>query len=117
MSTTRDLVNENLKRASFEMMILRFLKDEDCYGYDLKQKIAEKSGGAVSLTDCVLYPPLYRMIKSGYISEHKEIVCTSRVRVYYHIEPAGEKRLEELSEAFRDYVRGVYKIMDWGKKV
>ena len=106
-------IQEKLKRGILEMLILKLLSEEDMYGYQLKTEIMNRSEERISLTEGVLYPPLYRMIEKGYISERKETVCKRRVRVYYHLEDDGREYLELLCEEYRKSVIGVYKIMEW----
>ncbi len=86
-------IREKLKRGILEMLILQLLSEEDMYGYQIKQEINRRTDQKLDLGEYVLYPPLYRMIKHGYISERKETVCQKRVRVYYHLEDAGRECL------------------------
>ena len=80
----------------------------------LKTEITERSEGLIALTEGVLYPPLYRMIQKGYISERKETVCKRRVRVYYHLEELGKEYLSLLCEEYKKSYTGVSKVMKWG---
>ena len=100
-------IREKYKRAVLEMLILRLLTEEDKYGYQLKTEINKRSEGFITLTEGVLYPPLYRMSHKGMISERKVIVNVRRERVYYHIEPAGIEYLEMLEQEYDNYVEGV----------
>ena len=106
-------IQEKLKRGFLEMLILQLLSEEDMYGYQLKTEIVERSNALIALTEGVLYPPLYRMIQKGYISERKETVCKRRVRVYYHLEEPGKEHLSLLSDEYKKSVMGVSKIMKW----
>ena len=96
------------------MLILQLLSEEDMYGYQLKTAIVERSESLIALTEGVLYPPLYRMIQKGYISERKETVCKRRVRVYYHLEKLGKEYLSLLCYEYKKSVEGVSKVMKWG---
>ena len=104
-------INEKLKRGILDMLVLQLLSEEDRYGYQLKAELNKRAHGHLVLTEGVLYPPLYRMIKKGYISEHKEIVCQKRVRVYYHLEEPGKQLLALWHEAYYSTIEGVEKIM------
>ena len=107
-------IQEKLKRGFLEMLILQLLSEQDMYGYQLKTEITERSEGLIALTEGVLYPPLYRMIQKGYISERKETVCKRRVRVYYHLEELGKEYLSLLCEEYKKSYTGVSKVMKWG---
>ena len=108
-------IQEKLKRGFLEMLILQLLSEQDMYGYQLKTEITERSEGLIALTEGVLYPPLYRMIQKGYISERKETVCKRRVRVYYHLEELGKEYLSLLCEEYKKSYTGVSKVMKWGE--
>ena len=108
-------IQEKLKRGFLEMLILQLLSEQDMYGYQLKTEITERSEGLIALTEGVLYPPLYRMIQKGYISERKETVCKRRVRVYYHLEELGKEYLSVLCEEYKKSYTGVSKVMKWGE--
>ena len=114
MSGTTE-IQEKLKRGFLEMLILQLLSEEDMYGYQLKTEIIERSNNLISLTEGVLYPPLYRMIQKEFISERKETVCKRRVRVYYHLEDAGKDYLEILKSEYKKSVEGVFSVMRWGE--
>ena len=107
-------IQEKLKRGYLEMLVLQLLSEEDMYGYQLKTEIMVRSEDLIVLTEGVLYPPLYRMIQKGYISERKETVCKRRVRVYYHLEPEGAEYLNLLRDEYIKSFRGVDKIMKFG---
>ena len=107
-------IQEKLKRGYLEMLVLQLLSEEDMYGYQLKTEIMDRSEGLIVLTEGVLYPPLYRMIQKGYISERKETVCKRRVRVYYHLEPEGAEYLNLLRDEYIKSFRGIDKIMKFG---
>ena len=53
------------KKNSVEMLVLYLLSKEDSHGYDLVQKIKEKSKGLLSVQLTSLYPVLYRLSDDG----------------------------------------------------
>ena len=108
-------ISENVKRGSVELLLLALLKEEDMYGYQLAQELAERSGGRYKLQESSMYPILYRMIDKGLISDRRELVGKRRVRVYYHMENEG---LLYYEQALKDYlltVGGVLEIL--GKRI
>ena len=60
-------VEENLKKALVEMLVLALLHEREYYAPELTQALAERSGGAVNIT--FPYAILYRMIDQGYIQD------------------------------------------------
>ncbi len=107
-------VTEGLKRGTIEIMILAMLKDEDLYGYLLCQRIEEKSHGLFRSQEGPLYPPLYRLLEKGYISSRTETVGIRRKRIYYHIEEAGIKYLDELKNEYLSFNQGVLFALGYG---
>ena len=64
---TSAVVEENLKKALVEMLMLALLHERAYYAPELNQALAERSGGAVNVS--FPYAALYRMIEQGYIQE------------------------------------------------
>ena len=109
------------KKNSVEMLVLYLLSKEDSHGYDLVQKIKEKSKGLLSVQLTSLYPVLYRLSDDGYITgvemradppaNAKSNRRSSRVRVVYHLEDSGKARLEELQKEHDEYINGYMNIL------
>lgn len=107
-------ISEGLKRGTIEIMILTLLEKEDMYGYQLCQELADNSRGLFVLQEGSLYPPLYRMLDRGYISDRKEKIGKRRVRVYYHLEPNGRVYLEEIKGEYFSLNRGILFALGFG---
>ncbi len=54
---------------------------------------------------------LYKLQEQGLISDRKVQVGKRMTRVYYHLEPAGEARLQELTQEYRRITQGVFQII------
>lgn len=108
-------ISENVKRGSVDLLLLTLLKEEDMYGYQLSQTLAERSSGRYKLQESSMYPILYRMIDKGLISDRRELVGKRRVRVYYHIEHEGLLYLQQALEDYLSTVGGVLEIL--GKRI
>ena len=105
----------SFRRGLMPMVILSLLKREDMYGYQLVQETEKNSGGALTTQEGSLYPVLYKLLDQGLISDRKVLVGKRVNRVYYHLEPAGEARLEELVREYEDLTRGVFRIIRGGE--
>ena len=89
------MANRNLYRI--EMLILKVLEEEDCYGYQLTQTIKEKTGGQIVLKEGTLYPILYKLEEDGLVISEWEIPHDKmRVKKYYSITQKGKDELKEL---------------------
>ena len=109
-------MEDNLKKAVTEMVILSLLDQEDMYANQIMQMMEERSEGAVSIV--FPYSALYRLIKAGYIWEaYKKNAPDGRRRQYYQITDRGREHLEALLEIYRRFTVGVDVLVQGGKKI
>ncbi len=99
------------RRGILSLVILSLLKREDMYGYQLVQETEHASGGKLSTQEGSLYPVLYRLLDMGMISDRRVLSGKRMTRIYYHLEPAGEAKLEELIQEYRAVTEGVFNII------
>lgn len=108
------MIAENLKRGTIELVLLSLLKEEDKYGYQIVHELFARSKGMYILQEGSMYPSLYRLLDKGLISDRKELVGRKRTRVYYHLEPEGEKYLEKLTNEYISVTQGIGLIVSGG---
>ena len=97
----------NFKKGSVEMLLLHVLSCKgDCYGYQLSQLIKKSSENTLD------FPALYKMIDNGYISDYKQQVGKRLVRVYYHLEEAGQIRLEDLKKEYYATNQSIQQVLN-----
>ena len=101
----------SFRRGVMTLVILTLLKWEDMYGYQLVQEISNSSGDRLATQEGSLYPVLYRMLDQGLIYDRKVQVGKRMTRIYYHLEPAGEARLQELIQEYKETTKGVFQII------
>ena len=80
-----------------EMLFLKILEKEDCYGYHL-------TNGQIKIAEGTMYPILYKLQDQGYISDRQVKVGKRQTRVYYHLEPAGKEYLSQLTHDYYQMV-------------
>lgn len=99
-------MEDNLKRAVTEMLVLNLLDREDMHASQIMKSLEEGSGGALTLVSP--YMLFYRLIENGYIVEaYKKIAQDGRRRQYYQITEEGRRYLAELIAAYRRIMEGV----------
>lgn len=104
-------MEENLKKALCEMMVLALLQGRDYYAPEMTEAIAYYSGGAVSIT--FPYAILYRMIEQGYIAElPKRVAPDGRRRQYYGITEEGRTYYQQIHGAYRAFIAGVDRLVE-----
>ena len=104
----------SFRRGVMSLVILSLLKREDMYGYQLVQETEKSSGGRLTTQEGSLYPVLYKLLDQGCISDRKVLVGKRMTRVYYHLEPKGEEKLEELIQEYEEVTQGVFEIIKGG---
>ena len=105
-------MQSNYQRGVTTLAVLALLKEEDMYGYQLVQEMERQSGGALSTQEGSLYPILYKLLDQGLISDRKVPAGKRMMRIYYHIEPEGLRRLAEMETEYRTVVGGVLALLD-----
>lgn len=106
------MANRNsFKKGTIELLLLSILSVEDCYGYQITQRIKEQSSGNITVTEGALYPILYKLSDQGYISDYKKLAGKRLTRVYYHLEKEGKNHLNTLLEEYFKVQEGVHRIL------
>lgn len=106
-------LEENLKKALTEILLLHLLSKKDSYIGELTVAIQEKSHGA--LTIVFPYSAIYRLEQSGYLSEsEKRTAPDGRRRQYYRITDKGRAYLKQLKETYARFSKGVAEILAEG---
>ena len=94
-----------------QLLVLSLLAGEDMYGYQLVQETERSSGGVLVTQEGSLYPVLYKLLDQGLITDYRVKSGKRMTRVYYHLEPSGEARLEELIREYTETTRGIFNII------
>lgn len=106
-------LEENLKKATTELLILHLLEQREYYIGELSAALHEKSDGA--LTVVFPYAAIYRLQDAEYISEvPRRIAPDGRRRQYFKITAKGIAYLNQLREVYAAFTRGVARIFDEG---
>ena len=108
-----DKYERQMKKGVLDMLVLRMLKTEVKYGYQIIKELREKSGEIFLLKDGTLYPILYRLEDDGLVvSRWSEAVGKQVPRKYYEITEEGKRALAEIVEVWKRISDGVGKIME-----
>lgn len=106
-------LEENLKKAITELLILQLLSQREYYIGEITQAIGDKSGGALNVV--FPYAAIYRMEEAGYIMElPRRIAPDGRRRQYFSITPEGLAYLEQLRNVYATVTGGVTRILTEG---
>lgn len=99
-------MEDNLKKAVTEMLVLALLSQEDMYAAQITQALVDRSHSVLSIQ--FPYSVLYRLISFGYIVEaYKKIAPDGRRRQYYQITQEGQIYKDALVRYYRQFSGGV----------
>lgn len=88
-----------LKRGLLDICVLAAIKNQDSYGY----QIIKDMKPYVTITESTLYPILRRLEAAQQLTV-RSVEHSGRLRKYYHITPAGLKRIDEFKEEWQEIV-------------
>ena len=109
-----DIIKENLRRGTIELLILSLLKEEEDYAYRLRKKLAERSNGTYEMKEATLYPTLYRLTQNGYIEGRKVVSDNAKPRTYYHLTDAGLLYLDALTREYLHMIASIEQMLHLG---
>ena len=78
-----------------------------------EQILKEQTNGVMDIPVGSLYPALYKLIDAGLISDYKMPAGKRLMRVYYHLEASGKKRLELLLKDYRETHEAINNILNY----
>ena len=108
-------MEENMKKAVAEMLVLFLLNERDMYIGEIPEELEKRSGGTFHIV--FPYSVIYRMVKFDYIEElKKRIAPDGRKRQYYGITDTGRAYFKELYEVFMQFTGGINTILHFGEK-
>lgn len=102
------------RRGIMSLVVLSLLKRGDMYGYQLVIEAERQSGGRIVTQEGSLYPVLYKLLDQGLISDRKVLVGKRMTRIYYHLEPTGEQKLQDLIREYEEITQAVFQIVRGG---
>lgn len=103
-------LEENLKKALTELIVLFLLSEKECYISELTTAISTRSHGVLSIV--FPYGAIYRLQQSGFIEEtEKRNAPDGRRRQYLGITESGQIRLTQLLETYKRFSQGVANVL------
>lgn len=109
----KEKYEKQMKKGVLDMLVLKLLRSEPKYGYQIIQEMREKSGETFLLKDGTLYPILYRLEDEGLVvSRWSEAEGKQIARKYYEVTEEGNRALEEIEAAWNRICGGVSRIME-----
>lgn len=95
-----------LRRGILDVCVLAMLRRGDSYGYRLVKDI----GCIITITESTLYPILKRLEAGGMLTVYS-MEHNGRLRKYYRITDAGNRRIQEFMEEWKELMH-VYRSIE-----
>jgi PadR family transcriptional regulator PadR len=100
-----------LKKGSAEFLILSLVEVRARHGYEIAQRIEERSGGTLTFHAASLYPLLYRLEKRGWIEGRWTERAGERRRRVYKLTREGRKVLAAHRSGWESFVRAITQVV------
>ncbi|MBE6982368.1 MAG: PadR family transcriptional regulator [Ruminococcaceae bacterium] len=103
-------LEENLKKAMTEMILLHLLSKRESYIGELTEAIVQKSGGKLRIV--FPYSAIYRLLDGGNIYEkEKRFAPDGRRRQYYAVTDQGREYLARLMHTYSVFTQGLTDLL------
>jgi PadR family transcriptional regulator PadR len=103
-------LEDNLKKALTELLVLHLLSERDYFIGELTSTLNERSNGALNIV--FPYGAIYRLQQSKYITEsEKRTAPDGRRRQYFSITDTGTVYLNQLRSLYSRFIQGVNTVL------
>lgn len=98
------MYTSELIKGTLKTIVLNLLKENKrMYGYEITQRVKEKTDGKIQITEGALYPTLHALEKNGELETEEEYIG-KRVRKYYKLTKKGFSTADEKVNEFSDFM-------------
>ena len=94
-------ISKDLVAASAAPLVLAILGETESYGYAIRKRVGELSGGEIEWTDGMLYPVLHRLERNGFVEARWGTSEAGRRRKYYRLTKRGAEELKRQQQQWR----------------
>ncbi len=99
-----------LLKGTTPLLVLTVIGEGELYGYEIAQRIRDRSGGAFAPSEGSLYPALHRLEQEGALTaEWRESERGPRRR-YYRLTAKGGQLLRQSQTQWALFVRSVEQV-------
>jgi PadR family transcriptional regulator, regulatory protein PadR len=107
-------IRDQLLKGTTPLLVLAVLRDGERYGYEIAQRVRERSGGAFAPSEGSLYPALHALEADGALLATWRKGDKGPRRRYYRITPNGGALLEEHEAEWAAFSQGVARAVAGG---
>jgi PadR family transcriptional regulator, regulatory protein PadR len=103
-------VRADLLRGHLDGLLLAVLADAPGHGYELSQRLTQRSGGELGVPEGSLYPALHRL-ESGGLVKSAWSPGEGRRRRVYRLTSAGRRAVKASRQEWRVFSRAVDQVL------
>ena len=105
-------MNSQMKRGTLEMCALSVISKDDCYGYEIVNRISS----CMEMTEGTIYPLMKRLRDAGQIDSYIVESTEGPPRKYYKITENGKAELSRLIAEWEEFEESIDKLLkgDYG---
>jgi PadR family transcriptional regulator, regulatory protein PadR len=100
----------DLLKGTLPLLVLSVIADEELYGYEIAQRIRERSGALFAPSEGSLYPTLHRLERTGALQARWRTSERGPRRRYYTLTHAGEALLADVHDEWARVSAGVNRV-------
>jgi PadR family transcriptional regulator PadR len=104
-------IRGQLLKGTTPLLVLTVIRDGELYGYEIAQKIRERSDGAFDPSEGSLYPALHALESEGALVATWRDGDKGPRRRYYRITPHGQGLLAEHEREWAAFSVGVARAL------
>jgi PadR family transcriptional regulator PadR len=104
-------IRGQLLKGTTPLLVLSVLREEELYGYEIAQRIRDKSGGAFAPSEGSLYPALHNLEAAGALVAVWRESDKGPRRRYYRITETGRGMLAEHESAWASFSLGIARAL------
>ena len=110
-------IDKSLQTGSTTMLLLKLLEDGDLYGYQMIERLEERSNNVFALKAGTLYPLLHNLEEQGLVVSYEQTAETGRKRKYYSLTKKGRDLLAAKEQEWQVFSGAVKKVLQGGSAI
>ena len=105
-------IRPQLLKGTTPLLILSVLKDGELYGYEIAQRIRDRSGGVFAPNEGSIYPALHALAADGALAASWRPSDRGPSRRYYKITSTGLRLLESHAAEWAAFSMGMTRVVE-----
>lgn len=98
-------------KGNLDLLLLSVLAARPAHGYEVAERLRQRSDGAFDLPEGSIYPALHRLEARGWVTSSWELVAGRRRRVY-ELTGRGRQQLETQRREWGVFAAGIHAVLE-----